>query len=194
MRSLTYGKTKSECRGLLIDTHRISTCLRDRDSEIHRKCKFFSAYRIKKINKFNLLRRYLLAASQNFSKIPLLHSIFSRETHQFSQGPHAVTCKCNLLSLEKPRMRGFFLNVGLYSKWIREAHIKEMGSLCFHPLHEENETPVYCFLEEYSDFQTIEFFSAFYWDFAKGTKTKDSLSTHENLLVPLSCSIFHLEE
>lgn len=127
-------------------------------------------------------------------KFHLLHNIFRRRTHQFSQGPHAVTCKCNsLLSLEKPWVRGF-LNIGLYSKLTREAHLKEVGSLCFHPLPEENETPVYCFLEEYSDFQTIGFFWAFYWDCTKGTKTKDSLSTDEILLVPLSCSIFHLEE
>lgn len=77
---------------------------------------------------------------------------------QFNQGPHAVTCKCNLLSLEKPRMRGVFLkNVVFYSKLIQEAHIKEVGSLCFHPLHEGIETRIYCFLEEYLAFQTMGF-------------------------------------
>lgn len=71
MRGLTFDKTKSECRGLLIDTKSISTCLRDRDSEIHGKCNFFSAYGIKKkIKKFNLLKRYLLTASNNLSKMP----------------------------------------------------------------------------------------------------------------------------
>lgn len=118
-----------------------------------------------KINKFNLLTVKISL------KFHLLRSIFSRETYQFSQGAHAVACKCDsLLSLEKPGTR-VFLNAGLYSKLIHEAHTKELGSLCFHPLREEIETPVYCFLEEYSDSQTIGFFCPFYWDCAKGTKT-----------------------
>lgn len=56
----------------------------------------------------------------------------------------------------------YFLNVGLYSKLIQEAHIKEAGSSCFRLLPEEIENHVSCVLEEHPDCQTIGFFCAFY--------------------------------
>lgn len=99
MRVLTCDNTKREYRGLPIDTHRIPTWLRDRNSESERKWDFCSAFKIKKkkkINKFNLLSKHLLTVSQNLSKISSFAWYIQRcrEIYLCSQDPDAVTCMC----------------------------------------------------------------------------------------------------
>lgn len=45
----------------------------------------------------------------------------------------------------------YFFNVGLYSKVIQEALIKELGSSCFHSLPEETKNRDSCVLEGHPD-------------------------------------------
>lgn len=80
MRVLTCDNTKREYRGLPIDTHRIPTWLRDRNSESERKWDFCSAFKIKKKKK-STNSTYLASTCLQLAKISLkshlLHGTFN---------------------------------------------------------------------------------------------------------------------